>query len=53
MYILIAQMPIKSFKKIYLRKKTEGILLFIVSVLFCSEIETRYTLCVRYTLFAG
>jgi hypothetical protein len=26
---------------------------FILSVLFCSEIETRFTLCVRYTSCAG
>jgi hypothetical protein len=26
---------------------------FILSVLFCSEIKTRFTLCMRYTLCAG
>ncbi len=43
----------KNLKKYIFEKKTEGILLFILSVLLCSKIETRCTLCVRYTLFAG
>ncbi len=42
----------KGEASMYLQRKNQHCI-FILSVLFCSEIEMRYTLCMHYTLCAG